>query len=111
MFLNGGYIVEPSIIKKVVSNEGQLIINNEYFKCKYCAFSIDDRSYRTPTIESQKETGISPQTSFQILNILEGAIERGTGKSLNKINYPIAGKQEELMKVKTCGFLDLLPDM
>ena len=28
IFLNGGYIVEPSIIKKVVSNEGELIINN-----------------------------------------------------------------------------------
>ena len=67
IFLNGGYIVEPSIIKKVVSNEGELIVNNEYFKCNYCSFSIDDRSYRIPIIESQKEKVISPQTSFQIL--------------------------------------------
>ena len=109
MFLNGGYIVEPSIIKKVVSNEGQLIINNEYFKCKYCAFSIDDRSYRTPIIESQKESVISPQTSFQILNILEGAIQRGTGKSLNKINYPIAGKTGTTNESKDLWFFGLTP--
>ena len=45
-----------------------------------------------PIIESQNEKVISSQTSFQILNILEGAIERGTGKSLSKIDYPLAGK-------------------
>ena len=109
IFLNGGYIVEPSIIKKVVSNEGELIINNEYFKCNYCSFSINDRSYRTPLIESQKEKVISPQTSFQILNILEGAIERGTGKSLNKIDYPIAGKTGTTNESKDLWFFGLTP--
>ncbi len=109
IFLNGGYLVEPSIIKKVVSNEGELIINNEYFKCNYCSFSIDDRSYRLPKISSQKEKVISPQTSFQILNILEGAIERGTGKSLNKIDYPIAGKTGTTNESKDLWFFGLTP--
>ena len=109
IFLNGGYIVEPSIIKKVVSNEGELIVNNEYFKCNYCSFTIDDRSYRMPMIESQKEKVISPQTSFQILNILEGAIERGTGKSLNKIDYPIAGKTGTTNESKDLWFFGLTP--
>ena len=109
IFLNGGYIVEPSIIKKVVSNEGELIVNNEYFKCNYCSFSIKDRSYRIPIIESQKENVISSQTSFQILNILEGAIERGTGKSLNKIDYPIAGKTGTTNESKDLWFFGLTP--
>ncbi len=109
IFLNGGYIVEPTIIKKVVSNEGELIINNDYFKCKFCSFSIDDRSYRIPIIESQKENVISPQTSFQILNILEGAIDRGTGKSLNKIDYPIAGKTGTTNESKDLWFFGLTP--
>jgi penicillin-binding protein 1A len=109
IFLNGGYIVEPSIIKKVVSNEGELIINNDYFKCKYCSFSIEDRSYRKPIIGSQKGKVISPQTSFQILNILEGAVKRGTGKNLNKINYPIAGKTGTTNESKDLWFFGLTP--
>ncbi len=109
IFLNGGYIVEPSIIKKVVSNQGELIINNEYFKCNYCSFSIKDRSYRIPIIEPKKEKVISPQTSFQILNILQGAIERGTGKSLNKINYPLAGKTGTTNESKDLWFFGLTP--
>ena len=109
IFVNGGYIVEPSIIKKVVSNEGELIINNEYFKCNYCSFSVEDRSYRIPTIVSQKEKVISPQTSFQILNILEGAVKRGTAKSLNKIDYPIAGKTGTTNESKDLWFFGLTP--
>ena len=109
IFLNGGYIVEPSIIKKVVSNEGELIINNEYFKCKYCQFSIDDRSYRKPVIVSQNEKVISSQTSFQILNILEGSIIRGTGRSLNKIDYPLAGKTGTTNESKDLWFFGLTP--
>ncbi len=109
IFLNGGYLVEPSIIKKVVSSEGQLIVNNEYFKCKYCSFSTEDRSYRVPTIEPRKEKVISAQTSFQILNILEGAIQRGTGKALNKIDYPIAGKTGTTNDSKDLWFFGLTP--
>ncbi len=109
IFLNGGYIVEPSIIKKVVSNDGELIINNEYFRCNYCSFSTEDRSYRMPIIKPQKEKVISPQTSFQILNILEGAVERGTGKSLNKIDYPIAGKTGTTNDSKDLWFFGLTP--
>ena len=62
-----------------------------------------------PMIESQKEKVISPQTSFQILNILEGAIERGTGKSLNKIDYPIAGKTGTTNESKDLWFFGLIP--
>ncbi len=109
IFLNGGYVVEPSIIKKVVSNQGELIINNDYFKCSYCSFSIDDRSYRKPIIHSQKEKVISPQTSYQILSILEGAVKRGTGKSLKDIDYPIAGKTGTTNESKDLWFFGLTP--
>ena len=109
IFLNGGYVVEPSIIKKVVSNQGELIINNDYFKCSYCSFSIDDRSYRKPIIHSQKDKVISPQTSYQILSILEGAVKRGTGKSLKDIDYPIAGKTGTTNESKDLWFFGLTP--
>ncbi len=109
IFLNGGYIVKPTIIKKVVSNDGELIINNDYFDCKYCSFSFDDRSYRKPIIVSQNENVISPQTSFQILNILQGTVERGTAKSLSKIKYPLAGKTGTTNESKDLWFFGLTP--
>src|SRR6056300_1442489 len=109
VFLNGGYIVEPNIIKKVVSDQGDLIFNQDYFSCNFCNFEISDRSYRKPQIQINKESVISPQTSFQILSSLRGAVERGTGKSLNSIQYPIAGKTGTTNDSKDLWFFGLTP--
>ena len=109
IFLNGGYRVEPNIIKKVVSDQGDLIFNQDYFSCNFCNFDISNRSYRKPQIQINQESVISPQTSFQILSILRGAVERGTGKSLNSIQYPIAGKTGTTNDSKDLWFFGLTP--
>ena len=109
IFLNGGYLVEPNIIKKVVSDQGELVANQDYYSCNFCNFEISDRSYRKPQIQSNQEIVISPQTSFQILSILRGAVERGTGKSLNNIQYPIAGKTGTTNDSKDLWFFGLTP--
>jgi penicillin-binding protein 1A len=109
VFVNGGYQVEPNIIKKVVSDKGNLVLNQDYFSCNYCDFQITDRSYRKPQIQSKQDNIISPQTSYQILSILRGAIERGTGKSLNRIQYPIAGKTGTTNDSKDLWFFGLTP--
>ncbi|MDB3973567.1 PBP1A family penicillin-binding protein [Alphaproteobacteria bacterium] len=109
IFLNGGYIVEPNIIKKIVSDKGQLISDQKYFSCKYCDFTKEDRSYRKPQINKNQIEVISAQTSYQVLNILEGAVERGTGKSLNAIDYPLAGKTGTTNDSKDLWFFGLTP--
>ena len=109
IFINGGYKVEPNIIKKVVSDKGNLVFNQDYFSCNFCDFQITDRSYRKPQIQSKQNNIISPQTSYQILSILKGAIERGTGKSLNSIQYPIAGKTGTTNDSKDLWFFGLTP--
>ena len=109
IFLNGGYLVEPKIIKKVVSDQGELVANQDYYSCNFCNFEISDRSYRKPQFQSNQESVISPQTSFQILSILRGAVERGTGKSLNNIQYPIAGKTGTTNDSKDLWFFGLTP--
>ena len=35
---------------------------------------------------------LSPQTAYQMTSILEGVINRGTGKRLKKLNFNLAGK-------------------
>jgi len=109
LFVNGGYEISPNIIKKVVSDSGQLISNQDYYECTFCKFNIEDRSYRKPIIKPNNFNSITPQTSFQILNILRGAVERGTGKSLNVIDYPIAGKTGTTNDSKDLWFFGLTP--
>ena len=45
-----------------------------------------------PIIKSDFKQIFSPQTAYQITSILEGAIQRGTGKRLRDLNLQLAGK-------------------
>jgi len=54
---------------------------------------------------------LDEQTSFQILNILQGAVKNGTGKSLKNIDYPIAGKTGTTNESKDLWFFGLTPEM
>ena len=43
-------------------------------------------------VSDRFEQIFSPETAYQITSILEGAIQRGTGRKLKDLNLDIAGK-------------------
>ncbi|MDB3888011.1 PBP1A family penicillin-binding protein [Candidatus Pelagibacter sp.] len=90
-FVNGGKLIEPVMIDRIQDGEGNTIFNNENRKCINC----DQISYtgeEFPKIEDNFDQVLSPQTAYQITTILEGAVNRGTGKKLKKLGLNIAGK-------------------
>lgn len=68
---NGGYLMKPYIVKKVVSPEGKVL--------------------REKTPEILKRV-ISYDTSLKVTNILEEVVENGTGKNARIKGYRVAGK-------------------
>lgn len=68
---NGGYMMKPYIVKKVVSPEGKVL--------------------REKTPEALKRV-ISYDTSVKVTNILEEVVENGTGKNARIKGYRVAGK-------------------
>ncbi len=90
-FVNGGKLINPIIIDRIQDGEGNTIINSENRKCANCD-KISYTGEEFPKIEDRHHQVLSPQTSYQITSILQGAIERGTGKKLKKLGLNIAGK-------------------
>ena len=90
-FVNGGKIISPIIIDRIQDSEGQTILNNETRKCDKCE-QISYLSNSYPTIKNDFKQIFSPETAYQITSMLEGAIQRGTGKGLRDLNLDIAGK-------------------
>ena len=91
VFINGGKLVYPIIIDRIQDSEGKTIYNNEKRKCINC----DEISYLGkdyPKIQNNYKQIFSPQTAFQMTSILEGVIQRGTGKKLKDLKLNIAGK-------------------
>ena len=90
-FVNGGKLITPIIIDRIQDSEGNTIINNENRKCMNCdKISFTGKDY--PQIEDNYNQVMSKQTAYQITNILEGVIKRGTGKKLKDLQLNLAGK-------------------
>ncbi len=90
-FVNGGKLVEPILIDRIQDSEGNTIYNNNMIQCIDC----DQISYLSndyPKIKNNYKQIFSPATAYQMTSILEGVIQRGTGKKLRDLKLNIAGK-------------------
>ena len=90
-FVNGGKLVNPILIDRVQDSEGNTIVNNDKRTCADCD-QISFTSKKYPVIEDSYKQVFSPQTAYQITSILEGVVQRGTGKKLKKLKLNLAGK-------------------
>ncbi len=90
-FINGGKLVKPILIDRIQDSEGNTILNNEKRMCVNCK-QISYTSNDYPVIEYNYKQIFSPQTAFQMTSLLEGVVQRGTGKKLKKLKLNLAGK-------------------
>ena len=90
-FLNGGKLVNPILIDRIQDSEGKTILNNDKRICINCdQISYLGKDY--PSIKNNYKQVFSPQTAYQMTSILEGVVQRGTGKKLRDLKLNIAGK-------------------
>jgi len=90
-FVNGGKLVSPILIDRIQDSEGNTIVNNELRKCLDCN-EISYLSKNYPKIRDDYDQIFSQQTAYQMTSILEGVVQRGTGKKLKSLNLDIGGK-------------------
>ena len=90
-FVNGGKLIKPIMIDRIQDSAGNTIFNNEKRKCSNCK-QISSFSDHYPKIEDQFPQIFSSETAYQMISILEGVVQRGTGKKLKNLKLDIAGK-------------------
>ena len=90
-FINGGKLVQPVLIDRIQDSEGNTIVNNEQRSCLDCE-QISFMSDQYPKIKDNYIQVFSSETAYQMTSLLEGVIQRGTGKKLKKLELNIAGK-------------------
>ena len=90
-FVNGGKLIKPIMIDRIQDSEGITIFNSEKRFCDECE-RISFTSNNLPKIKNNFPQVFSPQTAYQITSLLEGVVQRGTGKKLKKLKIDLAGK-------------------
>ena len=109
-FVNGGKLIDPIIIDRIQDGEGNTIINNENKKCADCE-QISYTGEEFPKVEDNFKQILSPQTAYQVTSILQGAVERGTGKKLKKLGLNLAGKTGTTNENTDAWFIGFLSNL
>ena len=103
-FVNGGKKVNPIFIDRIQDRRGKTILNADKRKCIGCA-EISYLKDEVPVIGDERKQIISTETAYQITSMMEGVVQRGTGRKLRKLNIPLAGKTGTTNKNMDAWFL------
>ena len=90
MFANGGERVEPTLVDRVQDRWGRTVYRHDQRTCVECT-EPNLAPDAAPWITAQRQRVMNAVTAYQLTSMLEGAVQRGTGRSIN-LPVPVAGK-------------------
>jgi penicillin-binding protein 1A len=111
MIVNGGKRISPTFIDRVQDRYGKTIERTDTRSCTGCGPLVRWESQATPDIFDNREQVGDPRTTYQMVSILEGVVQRGTAKTLLSLDRPIAGKTGTTNDSKDVWFVGFTPDL
>ena len=98
-FINGGRAIEPKMVDYIEDRYGNLLNGKKHEQ-------IEWNPELMPPMDDEKSAPLSDEQSlYQIVSILQGAVERGTGKQARVAGHTIAGKTGTTNQVKDVWFV------
>ncbi len=110
MLVNGGKRIEPALIERIQDNRGRTIQRRDSRPCPECQ-EFEWRGQRPPHLEDLREQVVDPALAYQMVNILQGVIERGTGARARSVGKPIGGKTGTSDDSRDAWFVGFTPDL
>ena len=110
MFANGGERVEPTLVDRVQDRWGNTIYRHDKRICSDCDNPFLEAN-EIPFILSNRTRVIDAVTAYQVTSMMEGAVERGTGRHTVKLGVPVAGKTGTTNESKDAWFIGYTPNI
>jgi len=110
MLVNGGKRITPTFIDRVQDRNGATIFSADQRPCPDCD-EVDWERQPVPVIRDTREQVADPGTAYQIVTMLEGVVQRGTGTAVKVVGKPIAGKTGTTNDWRDAWFVGFTPDL
>jgi penicillin-binding protein 1A len=107
---NGGKKIEPTLIDRVQDRYGKTIYRHDKRDCNQCGNQVWQEQAEPDLFDIRPEV-MNPYTAYQITSMMEGVIERGTGKKLRVVGKPVAGKTGTSNEERDAWFIGFTPDL
>ncbi|MGC9953473.1 MAG: penicillin-binding protein 1A [Rhizomicrobium sp.] len=109
-FVNGGKKISPSLVDRIQDRNGRTIWRHDLRQCDGCNDS-NWRGQAEPMLSDAREQIIDPRTAYQIVSLLQGVVEYGTGRSVSVVGKPLAGKTGTSNESRDTWFVGFSPDL
>jgi penicillin-binding protein 1A len=110
MLVNGGKRITPTFIDRIQDRNGATIFRADQRPCPGCD-DIDWQHQTVPVIPDTREQVADPGSAYQIVTMLEGVVQRGTGTAVKAVGKPIAGKTGTTNDWRDAWFVGFTPDL
>jgi penicillin-binding protein 1A len=110
MLANGGKRVTPTLIDRVQDRYGRTIFRADQTVCEGCA-AAEWHNQPVPALPDNREQIADPGSTFQLVTMLEGVVQRGTGTAVKAVGKPIAGKTGTTNDWQDAWFVGFTPDL
>lgn len=111
IFVNGGKRITPTVIDRVQDRTGKTVYVHDQRGCDGCGPMIPWKGQETPDLPDTREQVADPRHMYQIVSMLEGVIQRGTGAMVRDVGRPVAGKTGTTNDSKDAWFIGFTPDL
>jgi penicillin-binding protein 1A len=108
---NGGKKIDASLIDRIQDRYGRTIFRHDGRDCGGCSSTNWTPELPEPELLDVREQVMSPYTAYQITSMMEGVVERGTGKKMKIVGKPIAGKTGTSNDERDAWFIGYTPDL
>ncbi len=110
MLVNGGKRIEPTLIDRIQDRRGRTVWRHDTRTCDGCA---QDEWYGQdePELIDNRRQIVDPHSAYQMVSILEGVVQRGTGKRVKAVGKPLAGKTGTTNDEKDAWFVGFSSDL
>ena len=111
MIDNGGKKIDATLIDRVQDRYGRTVFRHDHRDCSACAGLTWRPDLAEPELLDVREQVMSPYTAYQITSMMEGVVQRGTGKKLLEVGKPVAGKTGTSNDERDAWFIGFTPDL
>ena len=115
--VNGGLHIKPTLIDRVQDRNGKTIFRHDGRPCDGCEVAWNVGRALTPDLQNppdvpdERERLIDAPTAYQMVSILQGVVDRGTGRRIADLKRPLAGKTGTSNDSNDTWFVGFSPDL
>ena len=110
MLVNGGRRIDPTLIDRIQDRHGLTIFRHDMRSCEGCQGEAW-ASQEPPELPDERERIADPASAYQVVSMLQGVIQRGTGRRVRAVGKPLAGKTGTTNDSLDTWFMGFSPDL